>query len=172
MSFRKALHALERFRPRTPLRVRPAGTEDIEALVEMAWAGGLEAGKTITAHTADSLRDYYRALLESEVAEVFLVEREGKARGMVSCAMTPPDPWDDRQGVTVWALYTVPAERNRPDVASALLSAATEQCFAWGAKRFRVVIPQDELRLIARYEKTFGFRRESVQYGYLLDAEE
>jgi len=138
----------------------------------MAFAGGLEAGKTVTAHTADSLRRHFKALLESEIAEVFVVERDGKACGMVSCGMTAPDLWDDRRGVTVWALYTVPVERTRHDVAAALMAATAEQCLAWGAKRCRVLIPQEEPRLIARYEKTFGFRKEAVQYSYLLDAEE
>lgn len=164
MSFRAALRALERLRPHhNGLRARPAGPDDVDTLVEMAFEGGRESGKRVTARTADSLRRHFEAVVVTDTAMVFLVEREGRTRGMVTCGRTGPDVWDGRPSATVWALYTVPEERKRREVVSALLSAAAEQCLAWGVRRCRVMIPQDEPKLIARYEKTFGFRKEAVQ---------
>lgn len=151
--------------------VRRAGGADVGRCVEMALEDVRESGLAVSEDAGERLAEHFLGLVGSDSGGVFVAGRD-LVRGMVCCALTEPEAWDSRPVASVWFLYVRPEFRKHPGTALGLMRAALSAARSWGAERIRIVVDAENRRLVDRYERRMGFRRE-MSYGlYSLEMEE
>ncbi len=155
------MELLTRFRERAPV-VRAATAADLPQLVHLALAFCRERGRRTAPDARERLARFAAEFLASEHARVLVTGREGQISGMVWCQVGPPDLWDNRPVYLVDWLYVVPEARAHPRVALALLRGAVAYGLALGARRARITVDAAAPRLLARYQRAFGFAPETV----------
>jgi len=156
----RLLRLLSRGRTGEPA-ARAATREDLDACVSLALDFCRERGRRVAPGARARVARFAAAFLAAEKARILVTEEAGRIAGMIWCRLGPADLWDEEPVFVVDWWYVAPERRLNGRTARALLRGAVAFGLAMGARKARICADCDS-PLVARYQRTFGFRPETV----------
>ncbi|VTR75494.1 GNAT family N-acetyltransferase [Cellulomonas hominis] len=142
---------------RTPVAVRPALPEDLDALVDLSLAARAESlvGSQLCTDDADRLRHQIGALVGEPGACGLVGMLDGEVCGLVLARIIGPSLFTDEVSVSIEAVYVAEGARRR-GVGHALLGGVLEEAQRVGATDV-LAVPLPGARGMLRFLARLGF---------------